>query len=101
MTISKEAQNYFLGSVIAEHKIGPYEVWEYHPRKSKGSVVTREIDFDTTQFHGLIDGKDTGTSWESLDAALAGMIVMRSLGPNCRAINECFIAGIEAMAKKD
>jgi hypothetical protein len=101
MTISKAAQNYSFGSVFAEHKIGPYEVWEYHPRKRDGSFVTREIDFETTHYHGLIDGKDTSTSWESLDAALAGMIVMRSLGPNCRAIDECFIAGIEAMAKED
>lgn len=101
MTISKAAQDYSFGSVIAEHKIGAYEIWEYHPRKRDGSRITNQIDFDTTHYHGLIDGESTGTSWHSLDAALAGMIVMRSLGPNCHAINECFIAGIEAMTKKD
>jgi hypothetical protein len=101
MTISKAAQNYPFGSVIAEHKIGPYEIWEFHPRISEGVRVTNKIDFDTTHFAGRIDGRDTGATWDSLDAALAGMIVMRSLGPNCHAIDRCFIAGIEAMAKED
>ena len=85
------------GQPLTDEVIGPYTVRAFHPRKVEGSRVTTEIDRTTIHHHGYIDGKDCNESWLTLDEALVGMIVRRSLGPNSRQINEHFIAGIYAL----
>jgi hypothetical protein len=89
------------GRVIEDIEVGPYMVRAYHPHKSEGVTITREIDTDTINYHGYVDGRDTNISWGSLDEALAGLIVYRNLGPNNDNIAGHFVAGVNAMAKKD
>lgn len=53
-----------------------YEIGEYHVARYIGNIDGR------TGFHGWIDGKDTNTSWASLDEALIGMVTMKYLEVN-------------------
>ena len=85
------------GFVIEHMEIGPYTVRAFHPEIFENSCGTGVNDTDLIHYHGYIDGKDCNESWTTLDEALAGMIVRRSLGPNSRSINEHFVAGITAM----
>jgi len=77
------------GRIVEDHEIGPYMVREYVDRLH-----------GKTLFHGYIDGQDKAESWPSLDAALAGLIVLRSLGPEHRMISAHFITGIQALASQ-
>jgi hypothetical protein len=90
--------NFNWGLSIQTFEVGPYSILEYHPYKSDGARITKVIDNETTQYHGYIDGKDTHESYETLDDALAGLIVRRSLGTDHSQINQHFIAGIAALS---
>ena len=85
------------GFVIEIMEIGPYIVRAFHPEKFKNNRGTGVNDTDVIHYHGYIDGKDCNESWLTLDDALAGMIVRRNVGLNCRQINEHFMAGLNAM----
>jgi hypothetical protein len=77
------SKHFAWGQIQEIHEIGPYKIIEY-VCKSTGEDL----------FHGEIDGEDTHESWDSLDDALAGLIVRRNLGPNHSQINQHFMAGI-------
>lgn len=81
------------GLVKQTHEVGPYMVVEYHPRKTKGCEVTREIDHDQTMYHPYVDGRDTSNSFSSLEEALAFSIAYRKEGGNTRA-HTYFIRGL-------
>lgn len=85
------------GVVIEDIEIGPYIVRAFHPRKYRGGQLLSTSDPEVVHYHGYIDGKDCNESWLTLDDALVGMIVRRAVGPNCRQINEHFMAGLNAM----
>lgn len=70
------------GLVIQQLEIGEYQIVRYHPKKYKDGFSTKEYDFDTTEYHGFINGNDTCHSFHSLDACLAGLIGYKHLGPN-------------------
>lgn len=91
-------ENFNWGLVINEHKIGPYVILEYHPRKVEGVTVTREIDKGNVRFHGYIDSQDTCEGWGSLDEALVGLIVRRTVGMNSSLIAYHFMAGLRGIA---
>jgi len=85
------------GLVIEIMEIGPYIVRAFHPEKFESNRGMGFNDTDVIHYHGYIDGKDCHESWMTLDDALAGMIVRRNVGLNCRQINEHFMAGLNAM----
>lgn len=87
------------GKIVIDHLVGPYIIREYHPHKRSGATVLREIDEAITQFHGYIDGKDTHESWNTLEDAMAGLIVRNIVGDNNGSINFHFMAGLRAMVK--
>lgn len=92
------ARNFVWGRVNNTHKIGPYFIIEFHPRKSKDGMVLHAVDLDVTQFHPYVDGKDTSRSYHSLDAALAGAIAYRHEGANHHA-DRYFIAGLQQVTE--
>lgn len=88
------------GRVIEDTEVGPYMIRAYHPYMRKMGSLDRNIDTDTVDYHGYVDGRDTNITWGSLDEALAGLIVYRALGPNSDIASH-FVAGVNAMAKKN
>jgi len=101
MKTIEPASEFSWGVVVRDYEVGPYTIREFHPLKREGSRLTDEADFGVRNYHGYIDGKSGSESWETLDEALAGLIVKRSLGPNHRQINCHFIAGVQALAATD
>ena len=85
------------GVVIARFDVEPYTILKYHPYAVSPVNDQRSPEMDTVLYHGYLDGKDCHESWASLDDALAGLIVRRRLGPNCRQISQHFMAGLEGM----
>ena len=74
------------GQVVNIHAIGEYSIVEYQPWKTDGCrLKIGDVDFENYLFHGYIDGKCTSRSWESLDAALVGLIAYKRDGPNTQA----------------
>lgn len=66
------------GDVKKIHHIGPYAVVEFawgDTWDNAGEVA----------FHPYFNGRETNTSYDSLDAALAGIIAFAHEGPNHRA----------------
>lgn len=60
------------GRIVKDHAVGPYTIREFHPRKMRAGIL-REVDETVTHFHGYAYGSDMNESWESYDAALAGL----------------------------
>lgn len=84
--IQAEPFRFTWGEVITIERIGVYTIVEYYPWQVEGaSVHTGEPNRDERSYFGYIDGKSTSQSWESLDAALAGLIARRHEGLNSRA----------------
>lgn len=87
------------GLPIKYYHVGPYTVLMFHTWQRKGSsVLTGLADLNKIEYHGWIDGKDTSTSWTTLDEALAGLIAYRHDGPNCRA-GDYFIRSLQEVTK--
>lgn len=99
----KAGDRFTWGSAVAFHEVGPYRIIEYHPRKTKGSIVTREIDYDKTSFHLYIQHdigiKDCCEGFDTLDAALAGGIAFRAEGHHHRA-DLYFMAALDQLRKR-
>jgi len=82
----KKGVPFIWGEVIAFHKIGEYDIVEYHPWKRDGIVVkTNSPDYNKKSYHGWIGERDTSHSWETLDAAIVGCIAYKHEGPNHKA----------------
>jgi hypothetical protein len=83
------------GKVAHVHEVGEYQIVEYHPRVAVGCTLTKELH-DHTEFHPYINGKNTSTSYRSLDAALVGVIAHKHDGANTRAdVYFCRMVGIQ------
>lgn len=83
--------SFWLGEVITDYEVGPYQIIEYYQWKRDGCrVLTGQVDYDSRFYSGYFNGKGIGRSWSTLDAALAGLIAYRQEGPNSRA-GEYFI----------
>jgi len=83
------------GKIVKIHEIGEYMILEYHPRITVGCVVTNDLT-DATEFHPYINGKDTNTSYKSLDHAMVGAIAIKHEGGNTRAdVYFCRMIGIK------
>jgi hypothetical protein len=71
------------GRVMDFYEIGNYTILKFHPWISEDGVIkTGKPDTQEISYHGWIDGEDSHHSFDSLDAALAGLIGYRNLGPN-------------------
>lgn len=73
------------GQILEIMDIGPYSIASYHPHQNKDGRISMKIDDSRTQFHGWLDGQDTGRAWHTLDEALVGLVAFRAEGPNSRA----------------
>jgi hypothetical protein len=88
------------GLITAFHKVGQYDIVEYHPWKAEHSrILIGQVDYEHKEFGCYIDGKPLGHSTTSLDSALALCIAYRVEGANHRA-DYYFIKALE-MIKKD
>jgi hypothetical protein len=87
------------GRPIEDFVVGPYTVRSFHPFKTKGSSITKEIDYDTVNYHGYIDGLDANEGWLTLDEALAGLIVRRLIGRGNSKVSEHFVAGLISLGE--
>lgn len=65
------------GQIIKIMDIGSYTVASFWYRAT--DTTEREM------FHGWINGVDCGHSWDSLEAAIVGLIAYKNDGPNSRA----------------
>ena len=63
------------GRIIKIMEIGDYTIAEFHHRHHESMV----------EYHLWINGKDTRTSYDSLDSALAGAIARKYEGCNTQA----------------
>jgi hypothetical protein len=83
-----EPERFTWGEYIAAHDIGPYQIVEYYPWAVRGCEVLSGLpNYDQRRYHGYILGKSTSHGWDTLDAALAGLIAYRQEGPNSQAGN--------------
>lgn len=80
--VKASPRRYTWGPALAIHEIGEYAIVEYQENpvsNPKPDWVSRVL------FHGYINGRDTNEAFESLDAALVGMIARKHDGINSRA----------------
>ena len=67
-----------LGEIVAMHRIGPYDIAEFHPWKKKGvKAQVGRADAEATGFYGWADGRDVSKTWKTLDEAITGCIASR------------------------
>jgi len=81
----QDGGSFWLGRIVKWHKLGEYDIAEYHPRAMDGARISKVIDTDTTNFAGYIDGRDASHSWSTLEQAIVGLIAIRRDGPNSQA----------------
>lgn len=85
------------GKFVKFHKISEYLIVEYKPRVFDGvSPKKPKQHEEVSSFHPYIDGRDTSTSYKSLDKALIGVISEKYDGFSTRAPQY-----IESMLKMD
>jgi len=82
----KAGEAFTWGDVIQIHEVGDYSIVECHPWEVEGSnvVVGRPV-IKQLSFHVYVSSENTCSSFESLDAALAGCIAYKHEGVNHRA----------------
>lgn len=78
-------KNFAWGPIVKVHEISGFEIVEYHPQIFDGSTGTGKYNYKETRFHPYIDGKDTSTGHDSLDAALIYAIAQKYDGRNTKA----------------
>ncbi len=76
--IKTNAYRFTWGKVVAFHKIGRYELVEYHSFRYERSARTDELE-QTTMFHIYVDGKSTSTSSGMLESAIVRAIALGNL----------------------
>lgn len=69
----------WLGRVIAVHEIGRYALVEYADKQTGAS-----------RFGGVIDGKPTSHSYDSIEHAMVGCVAIAAEGPNGSAADYFF-----------
>lgn len=79
-------QHYTWGEVIEVHTIGQYSFVEYHPWETRGSIIlSGQPNYGARAFGAYIDGRSISRSYDSLDAALVGVVGYRHDGTNSQA----------------
>lgn len=73
------------GPIDAVHSIAGIDVVEYRCDKSNFGQESAWAEHGETRFHPYLEGRDTSTSYYSLDSALVGAIALRRSGPNSQA----------------
>lgn len=58
------------GAYLTTHEVGPYQIVEFHPNKTKGVTVLQGVFENSPAFHPFVNGKDLSTTVDSLDEAL-------------------------------
>jgi len=82
----KKGVSFTWGGIIKIHAIGIYSVVEFHPRKvTRKGMVTNQLEYRRKQYHSYVYQKDTHTSYNSLEAAMAGCIAYAFEGVNHHA----------------
>lgn len=79
-----KGHKYTWGKLVKIHEIGEYKVVEYFSYKYENNHRTDGYE-ETASFHPYINDQDTNNSYESLDAALVGVIAYKQDGPNSQA----------------
>lgn len=69
----------WLGAFVAVHRIGEYEIVEYHPRKVMNNTLIKD-----TEAHVQFSVPEDGRSYDTLDQALIGSICRKYDGINER-----------------
>jgi hypothetical protein len=85
----------WLGKFVASHELGEYFIVEYKPTAYDGCSpkVPKRYE-DESNFHPFINGKDTNTSYVSIEAAIVGAIAYKYDGGNTRA-DQYFLKAIK------
>lgn len=74
-------KNFWLGKIVQWHKLGRYDIAEYHPIDFSRHVM----DTNTTHFVSWIDGHNSGWGWHTLERAIVGSIAIAYDGSNTQA----------------
>lgn len=83
--IGPDGTSFPWGPIDKVHVIGSYQIVQYRVDASNMTGLRAGQDHGLTRYHVIVDGHSTSTSYETLDAALAGAIAYRHEGPNGRA----------------
>jgi hypothetical protein len=76
--LQEPAPVFALGEIVTMHRIGPYDIAEFHPWKKKGAKAqVGTADADAIEFYGWVDGRDVSKTWKTLDEAITGCIASR------------------------
>ena len=78
------AERFPWGRIIDWHKLGEYDIAEYHPYDEK-SNRDLFLNRERVAFHGWIDGRDASSSWDTLERAIVGLIAIKRDGVNSQA----------------
>ena len=83
----QDVAKYPWGRIVRIHYVGEYQIIESKPWKRDGcTVLSNQVDeFADHEFHPYLNETDAHESYESLDAALAGIIAYKHEGCNHRA----------------
>ena len=93
----KKTNSFTWGAPIKLIEIGPYTLLKFHPWKQDGNtIITGTPDMDKISYHGWVDGKDTTTTWSSLELALAGVMGIKWAGYNNGEVEYYFCKMIDA-----
>jgi len=94
-----DGREFVWGAVVAIHVIGPYALVEFL-RDNSGTFASDMkpiiADHGTVQWHAYVDGTDTNSGYDSLEAALAGAIAYKVGGLNQSIIARSFMKALDA-----
>jgi len=76
----------WLGLFVRSHEIGEYFIVEYKPKQYKDCAPISPAKYgEESEFHPFVRGRNTNTSYGSLDAAIVGAIAIKHEGANTQA----------------
>lgn len=80
------SQNYTWGKMVGIYEIGEYLIVEYKPfNYENGRPSATDTYKEESNYHPYINGNDTNTSYDSLDAAIVRAIAQKYDGCNTKA----------------
>jgi len=84
--INKNGFYFTWGEVVEIISMKNYSFVVYHPWKSNEcNVYMHDPDYTRFQYNGYIDGKSISRGWNSLEAAMVGIVAYKLDGPNTKA----------------
>lgn len=94
----KHGTKFWLGPIVRSHEIGNYQFIEYRERIFSPNPNAGELS-GKNRFSAFVKGKGISRSYESLDAALVGVVAYCRDGCNTRA-DRYFMKATEPDAKE-